>query len=90
MSTAPKVSAPPVDPVSIFDAMWEAGTSLMGSYVWLADHASSTEEAGRWWDEYGKVITDREAIDARDIEAQRAATADFVARERAIRHLVKA
>lgn len=85
MSTAPRV-----DPVSTFDAMWEAGTSLMGSYVWLADHATTQDAAARWWDEYGRVITEREAIDARDVEAQRAATADFVARERAVRHLVKA
>lgn len=39
------------DPVAAFDAMWEAGTSLFGSYVWLAVTPTTSRPAiagGRW------------------------------------------
>ncbi len=77
------------DPVAVFDAMWEAGTSLMGSYVWLADHAASEEEARRWWAAYADVIAQRKRIDARDPHVQRQAAAEFIARERAVATLVR-
>lgn len=78
------------DPVAVYDAMWEAGTSVMGSYVWLADHARTEDEAAKWWAAYAEVIELRERVDARDEAAQRDATAEFIARERAVRPLVTA
>ncbi len=78
------------DPVVIYDAMREAGTSLMGSFAWLADHAPSPAEAERWWAAYGEAIKQRDRVDARDELAQRRATAEFIAQERAVRALVRA
>lgn len=78
------------DPVAVYDAMREAGTSLAGSYVWLADHADRPAEADRWWVAYAQVVEDRDRVDPRDEQAQRRATADFIARERAVRAFVRA
>lgn len=79
-----------VDPVAIYDSMREAGTSLMGSYVWLADHAATEDEANRWLAADQELYRERERIDARDEHAQREATKDYVARELALRGLVLA
>lgn len=76
------------DPVVVFDAMWEAGTSLFGAYVWLADHAPDPRAADRWWEMALTVKRRRRTVDARDVQAQRAAMQEFLAEERAIRGLV--
>lgn len=78
-----------VDPVAIYDAMREAGTSLMGSYIWLADHAATPEETERWRQASSLIYREREQVDARDVDAQRAATVAYIARERALRPLVR-
>lgn len=77
------------DPVAAFDAMWEAGTSLFGSYVWLADHADNEQTRDRWWTLALDVKREREQVDAVDMEVQRVALAGFVSRERAVRGLVR-
>ena len=41
--------------MAVYDAMREAGTALMGSFVWLADHAADEGTAARWWADYGEV-----------------------------------
>lgn len=89
MSTAPRVSSPPVDPVAIFDAMWEAGTSLFGSYVWLSDHAETPEQAEQWWAKALAVKDRRETVSATDEDGQRRMMAEFIAEERELRPLVR-
>lgn len=77
------------DPVAVYDGMWEAGTSLMGGYIWLADHAATPAEADRWRAAMTDVHRERDQVDARDTEAQLAATAEYVARDQAIRALIR-
>jgi len=77
------------DPVAAFDAMWEAGTSLFRSYVWLADHADNEQTRDRWWTLALDVKREREQVDAGDMEVQRVALAGFVSRERAVRGLIR-
>ena len=79
-----------IDPVAIYDAMREAGTSLMGSYVWLADHAETEAEADRWRAAYAAVHAERHQVDARDQESQLEATTGYVELEQAVRSLVQA
>ncbi|MCE1180464.1 MAG: hypothetical protein LWW86_15725 [Micrococcales bacterium] len=76
------------DPVAVYDGMWEAGTSLMGGYVWLADHADDSSEADRWLGAMAGVHRERAKVDAHDTKAQLEATAEYVARDQAIRALV--
>lgn len=76
--------------MAVYDAMREAGTALMGSFVWLADHAADEGPAARWWAAYGEVQATRELVDARDVETQRRVTREYLAREQAVRPLVRA
>ncbi len=79
-----------VDPVAVYDAMREAGTALMGSFVWLADRATDEGAAARWWTAYAEVLATREQVDARDVETQRRVTREYLAREQAVRPMVGA
>jgi hypothetical protein len=75
------------DPVATFDAMWEAATSIMGSYVRLADHAATEPESSRWWQAHVNVINDRKQVDALDVNAQQAALGRYLALGRSLRSL---
>lgn len=81
--------SPVVDPVVVWDAMWEAGTSLLGSYVWLEEHAEDDVEAAKWLKKSISLIRRRERLDTGDIAAQQKLMAEFIAEEKALRHLVK-
>ncbi len=84
----PTEEGPAIDPVALYDSMDDAGTSLMGSYAWLADHAATEAEAQRWWDAFGAVLAHLPTINARDEAAQREARANYISREQAVRDLV--
>lgn len=78
------------DPVVVYDAMWEAGTSVFGSYIWLLDRCEKGSEAAeRWWALALDVKDRRAAVDANDLEAQRRATTGFIAQEKALHGLVR-
>jgi hypothetical protein len=75
------------DPIATFDAMWEAATSLMGSYVRLADRAETKTEATQWRRAHVHVIEDRKQVNARDPDAQHAALGRDLALGRSLRSL---
>lgn len=79
---------PGVDPVAVWDAMWEAGTSLIGSYVWLRRHTSSDHEADKWRQSILAVKKRRSELDPMDIPEQQELMRQFIAEEQALSHLV--
>lgn len=72
------------DPVVLWDAMFDAGTSLIGSYVWLRRRAETPEEAAQWTELIHDVKRTRAGLSPQDQAAQREALQSFVAAEAAL------
>lgn len=72
------------DPVAIYDAMYEAGTSLIGAYRWMAARADSEAEKTRWREALQAVTRQRQALGPFDEDGQRATTVAFLARDQAM------
>lgn len=78
------------DPVVVYDAMWDAGISVFGSYIWFLDRCKEgLEAAERWWALALDVKDRRAAVDANDLGVQRCVITGFIAQEKALRGLVR-